>query len=375
MRASLRLFAILSATWLAVLPATAHEFVTTDTVVVLKSNGTFQIDMTVDVDALALGVSPATDSAEVAAALEALTAAELEGAVERAMETVQRRAFVRFDGQKQPFEVSFPDAGTEIAELSPWPTVLGTTARLTGVIPEEAREFSFRASRAFKNVHLTILDQIAASGTRHVLQPAEDSPAYRIGEAPVGDAPRRSSIAADFLVLGFEHILPLGLDHILFVLGLFLLSARLKPLLWQVTAFTIAHSATLALSMYDVVSLPSQLVETLIALSIVYVAVENLFLSELKPWRPALVFAFGLLHGLGFAGVLRELQLPRDEFVTALVSFNVGVELGQLAVVALAFLAVGWARDKPGYRRYVVIPASLAIAAVGLFWAVERALG
>jgi hypothetical protein len=132
--------------------------------------------------------------------------------------------------------------------------------------------------------------------------------------------PTRLEIAREYLWLGYTHILPKGLDHILFVLGLFLLSPRLKTMLLQVTAFTIAHSITLGLSIYGIVSLPSRIVEPLIALSIAYVAIENLWTRELKPWRLALVFMFGLLHGLGFAGVLRELGLPRDEFLTALVT-------------------------------------------------------
>ena len=138
--------------------------------------------------------------------------------------------------------------------------------------------------------------------------------------------PTRMEIVRQYLWLGYTHILPKGLDHILFVLGLFLLSPRLKTLLLQVTAFTIAHSITLGLSMYGIVSLPPRVVEPLIALSIAYVAIENLLTRELKPWRVALVFMFGLLHGLGFAGVLRELGLPRDEFLTALLTFNLGVE-------------------------------------------------
>ena len=170
--------------------------------------------------------------------------------------------------------------------------------------------------------------------------------------------------------------MPKGLDHILFVLGLFLLSVRLAPLLIQVTAFTVAHTLTLALSVYGVVSLPSSIVEPLIAASIVYVAVENILTPQLKPWRALVVFGFGLLHGLGFAGVLQEVGLPHGQFVPALVSFNVGVELGQLAVIALAYLAVGiWGRNRPWYRPRVVIPASATVAAVGLFWTVQRALG
>jgi hypothetical protein len=175
-----------------------------------------------------------------------------------------------------------------------------------------------------------------------------------------------------YLSLGFGHILPQGPDHVLFVLGQFLLSTRVRPLLWQVTAFTMAHSITLALSLYGLVRLPSIVVEPLIAMSIAFVAVENLITSELKPWRPFVVFGFGLVHGLGFAGVLTDMGLPRNQFATGLVTFNVGVELGQLAVIGLAFAAVGWLRRCAWYRRGVVFPASTAIAAVALFWTVQR---
>ena len=127
--------------------------------------------------------------------------------------------------------------------------------------------------------------------------------------------------------------------------GIFLLSARWRSILLQVSTFTIAHSITLGLTMYGVVSLPARVVEPMIALSIAYVAIENLVTSELKPWRLALVFSFGLLHGMGFAGVLRDLGLPRSQFLTALLTFNVGVEAGQLTVIALAFAAVAYWRS------------------------------
>ncbi|HUQ88321.1 MAG TPA: HupE/UreJ family protein [Vicinamibacterales bacterium] len=186
--------------------------------------------------------------------------------------------------------------------------------------------------------------------------------------------PARFEIVRQYLWLGYTHILPKGLDHILFVLGIFLLSPRIKTMLLQVTAFTIAHSITLGLSMYGIVSLPSRIVEPLIALSIAYVAIENLVTRELKPWRVALVFMFGLLHGLGFAGVLRELGLPRDEFLTALLTFNLGVEGGQLTIIAAAMVAVFPFMKKGWYRQRVVIPASLLIATVGLYWTVARLL-
>ena len=175
------------------------------------------------------------------------------------------------------------------------------------------------------------------------------------------------------LSLGFTHIVPYGLDHVLFVLGIFLLGKQPKQVLAQVTAFTVAHSLTLALSMFGVWSLPSRIVEPLIAVSIAYVAIENVLLSELRRWRVAVVFTFGLLHGLGFAGVLSELGLPRSQFLTALLSFNLGVEAGQLAVVAVAFLLLAWPwSQRVWYRSRIVVPASALIGCVALYWTIER---
>lgn len=180
-------------------------------------------------------------------------------------------------------------------------------------------------------------------------------------------------VFAEYIPVGFDHILPKGLDHILFVLGLFFLSTRLGPLLWQVTAFTAAHTVTLALGALGIVTIPGSIVEPIIAASIVYVAVENILSPKMHAWRPVVVFCFGLLHGLGFASVLGEFGLPAGQFIPALLGFNVGVELGQLTVIALAFLAVGlWFGKKPFYRPYIAVPASVVIALVGAYWFVER---
>lgn len=184
-----------------------------------------------------------------------------------------------------------------------------------------------------------------------------------------------TSRVGEYLALGYTHILPKGLDHILFVIGLFLLAARLRPVLIQVTTFTVAHSLTLGLALYGVVALPAAVVEPLIAFSIVYVAVENLRTDRLTPWRIALVFLFGLLHGLGFAGVLTGLALPRADIALGLVGFNLGVEAGQLTVIGLVALAVGAWRERPWYHARVVVPASLAIAAVGAYWTITRVAG
>jgi hypothetical protein len=178
-----------------------------------------------------------------------------------------------------------------------------------------------------------------------------------------------------YLKLGYNHILPLGLDHILFVLSLFLLSPKLKPVLWQATAFTVAHSVTLGLAMYHVINPPAHLIEPLIALSICYVSLENIFSPRLKTSRIAVVFLFGLIHGMGFAGALGKLGLPQDAYLLSLVMFNVGVELGQLTIILLAyFLLAKWFGDKPYYRKVIVIPISVLIAVIAGIWTVQRIL-
>lgn len=180
---------------------------------------------------------------------------------------------------------------------------------------------------------------------------------------------------AEYLVVGFEHILPLGLDHILFVIGLFLLSTALRPLIIQITAFTLAHTVTLALGALGYISIPGSIVEPLIALSITFVAIENIFADKLNKWRPFVIFGFGLLHGLGFAGVLSEFGFAPGQFVASLIAFNVGVEIGQLTVIAICFLAVGiWFGKLGWYRPGIVYPASLAIGGYSFAWFIERSL-
>jgi hypothetical protein len=175
-----------------------------------------------------------------------------------------------------------------------------------------------------------------------------------------------------YLRLGFRHIVPEGADHILFVLGLFFLGITWRKLLSQTTVFTVAHATTLFLSTYGIFSVPSRYVEPAIALSIAFIAIENVVKPKLGPGRLAIVFGFGLVHGLGFASSLSDIPFPKTDFIVALLGFNFGVDLGQLFVIALAFLAVGWFRNRPWFRRGIAIPCSLAIAAVGLFWGIQR---
>jgi hypothetical protein len=243
--------------------------------------------------------------------------------------------------------------------------------RLTARLPTLPQRLRFAQSLLRSRYALRV--ETAGEPVVVWLEPGELSAPVALAAAA---APPWWRTAGRYVALGFTHILPRGLDHVLFVLGIFLLGARLAPLLLQVTAFTVAHSLTLALAALGVVSLPAAVVEPLIALSIVYVALENVGGGDLRRSRLAVVFACGLLHGLGFAGVLQEVGLPRAQLGAALLGFNLGVELGQLAVIGLAFAAVAsWGRRHAWYRRRVVVPASLAIAGAGLFWTVQRIWG
>lgn len=176
-----------------------------------------------------------------------------------------------------------------------------------------------------------------------------------------------------YLVIGFEHIIPMGLDHILFILCVFFLNTDLKKILLQASMFTLAHSITLALAMYNVIQVPGAIVEPLIAASIVFLALENVFFTKVKAWRMLMIFLFGLIHGMGFAGALSEMGMPQYAFANALISFNIGVEIGQVFIIILMyFLVAKTISKKVWYRKVVLVPSSLIIATVAAFWTIER---
>lgn len=336
----------------------------------------YEIEVSANMEAVIAGVSPRhkdtneSPNAQSYNRLRELPPVLLEQKIREFLAKYFEGIEIRFDDKRvQPAlcALAVPEVGdTARARL--------TLLRLCGAIPAGARTFRWAYAANFGE---SIVRLPAVSGGDVValwLKHGEMSEAYILG---VGLAQKtRLEVTAQYTTLGFTHILPKGLDHILFVLGLFLLSVKWKPLLIQVTAFTAAHTITLGLSIYGVVALSPAIVEPLIAASIAYVAVENLITAELKPWRAFVVFGFGLLHGLGFAGVLQEIGLPRSEFLTALLTFNLGVELGQLSVIALAYLLIGlWWKTKVWYRARLVQPLSALIAAVGFYWTIERIVG
>ncbi|SFF79564.1 HupE / UreJ protein [Roseobacter denitrificans OCh 114] len=363
----------------------AHEVVPTIADMTLAENGTLLFDFRINIEAFLAGIDldavADTDEDSAAPDYDALRALPNSDIIARAQDII--------------------DAWNALPLLSAdgaTPLTLGTIT-----MPEDLDFELPRISQMQVSAQLppettsVIVNWPAGSGALVLRQQGVEAPytGYLDGgqsSAPIvlagGDAQSPSDAFMAYIPVGFDHILPKGLDHILFVLGLFFLSTRWGPLLWQVSAFTLAHTVTLALGALGWVNVPGSIVEPLIAASIVYVAVENLFQRGLSKWRPFIIFGFGLLHGLGFASVLGEFGLPESQFIPALIGFNVGVELGQLTVIALAALILfGCTRlarrsdlseiERPvgTYAvmfRAVSIPASLIIAIIGAYWCVER---
>lgn len=263
------------------------------------------------------------------------------------------------------------DVTAVIPEVGDIELARDTLITIKGKLPEDSYNIQFSWDKNLGDSALRVLFEDAEIYTAY-LQAGITSENILLENKQMQTS---SSVFSDYIGIGFSHILPKGLDHILFVIGLFLLSSQLRPLFWQITSFTVAHSITLALGIFGLVTVPASIVEPLIAASIIYIALENIYTNQLTKWRPIVIFLFGLLHGLGFASVLIDIGLSKEYFVSGLIGFNIGVELGQLAVILLCFLAVGlWFRKKSWYRQVVTIPASLIIAIIGVYWLLERSL-
>jgi hypothetical protein len=232
------------------------------------------------------------------------------------------------------------------------------------------RPFSFQWSKAYGDIVLR--GPGSENGFTQYLQAGIESSDITIGEQPEY---KFLKVFFEYIPVGFTHIIPKGLDHILFVVGIFFLSTKLSALFWQITFFTLAHSVTLAMASLGIVKISPSIVEPLIAASIVYVAVENFYSKTLNLRRSIIVFCFGLLHGLGFASVLVEFGLPVQQFVPALVGFNIGVELGQISIVLILFGLIGyWFNTKNWYRKLITLPISSVVGLIGLFWFFERVI-
>ena len=214
------------------------------------------------------------------------------------------------------------------------------------------------------------MDPLLCAQLAELDRPETSNGSYEFPEINLDRSPWETAML--YTILGIDHILPMGIDHLAFVLALILSSVAFRPLIIQISLFTLAHSVTLILGVMDILVLEGTWVEVAIAFSILFVAAENLFLKSLKSWRYMLVFCFGLLHGLGFAGALSELGVPQDHFISALVGFNLGVEIGQIGFALVVFLLLAKHIKKDWYHRKIVVPGSLLVAFLGAFWIIQR---
>jgi len=353
-------------------PVAAHEVRPTIVDVVLEEGGSLRLDLSANAEALLTGIGPEhedTDDAPEAARYDALRAedpATLEADIRDFAPRLIDGIDLSIGGEAVPLALG----AIEVPPVGDTGKARETTIRLTGEAPATGA-LDWRFDPAFGSSVLRLVRAGEDEPFDSLYVTEGDTATMQTG----ADAAPRGAwrTLVDYIPIGFDHIVPKGLDHILFVIGLFLLTTRLGPLLWQVTTFTLAHSVTLALAALGLVTVSPAIVEPLIAASIVFIAVENMMTDRLHKWRLLTVFVFGLLHGLGFAGVLAEFGLPADQFVAGLVGFNIGVEVGQLAVIAACYLLVGfWFADKPWYRKAVVFPASAVIALIAAYWFFER---
>ena len=364
--------------WPLAQSADAHQLRPAIVNLEFTQNGWVKVHIQTNIESLIAGIDSSHDDTddspqtELYNQLRALSSEQLTREFKLLEESIISQLNLAFDGVKSDLSLvrlDIPDIGNlDKSRLSD----LHLLAFIPNPSDSDKPEVTWQYPKKFgNNVAHFYYDQTPQEKTSHWLTDGVMSPPFELNAAYT---PKPfTQVATEYTVLGFEHIVPKGIDHILFVLGLFLLSVKLRPLLLQVTAFTLAHSITLGLTIYGVISLPPSIVEPLIALSIVAVGIENIFVKTVKIRRIVVVFLFGLLHGMGFAGVLSQLGLPESDFATALVFFNVGVEAGQLFVIAVTFSCVFWLlKNQQLYRQWVVIPVSALISLIGIIWTYER---
>ncbi len=298
--------------------------------------------------------------------------------IETAEHTLRKLLALKYNGKTLKWKISFPDFEKQPLVL---PEETGGWALMNAVIEVDKQPGPGQLD-VFWNDNLNselILDTSVGDtfGTLSVFTGMSntllkvDASKKTPAESSSSTLPTKQSQAESWIISGFRHVIPLGLDHILFILGLFLLAPRWKPLLGQSLLFTIAHSITLSLAILGIIHLPAQWIEVMIAASIAWIGIENLFTKKLKPSRLYLVFGFGLLHGMGFAEVLREKLdgISGKDLTLPLVSFNFGVELAQLSLLICAFLILIPLRK---WTPQIQKIGSVFIALAGLFWIYKR---
>ena len=354
-------------------------------------NGSSQVE--VEIDPRAFAEDPEAEPFLTVPALQELNMSDRQNLLDQAFELLESSLQIRMNEQKW-YLPNFAYEFDETVNKDENNQTIVKIRAFTSVERESNASYQIR-SKETAPLDLIFTNQINGIPHRrvNVLFPGEESFALPLpalvnqtqsteklsGDSlnpPVkSDSHHSLSTLLSFARQGFLHVLPLGVDHILFVLGIFLLSRKWKPLLYQVSAFTLAHTLTLGMATVGWVSVPSSIVEPIIAGSIAIVALENIFFPKYHARRLIIVFLFGLIHGLGFAGALSDLSLDPTVLITSLIGFNLGVEGGQLAVILLAFIGVYRFKDEQKYRWGIVIPVSLIIAGLGVYWMIERIIG
>ncbi len=336
------------------------------------ANGTSFIS--IEIDPRAFSDNPEKEPFLTSKAHEKMQAQEQERLLHRARRLVEDSLLVRLNHE----DWSLPDFTYDFLTLEKKDGAEEPIVFLQARAELQREENSTYQIMAKETAPLDLIFANRINGVPHrrvnVLFPGEESfplplPSLKSSSEDAGGS---WSTFASFFRQGFLHVLPLGVDHVLFVIGLFLMSRKWNLLIYQVSAFTVAHTLTLGMATMGWVSVPSGIVEPIIAASIAFVALENVFLPKYHPRRLLLVFFFGLIHGLGFAGALGELNLNPSILLFSLIGFNLGVEGGQLTVVLLSLVGVFPFRNQETYRSTVVIPLSLLIAGIGIFWTIER---
>lgn len=182
-----------------------------------------------------------------------------------------------------------------------------------------------------------------------------------------------TEVIQQYLLLGFTHVIPLGFDHILFVISVFFLNSNIKSVIIQCSVFTLAHSLSLGISTAGYIVPDTRIIEPLIAFSILIISIENILHSKISSYRLLIIFVFGLIHGMGFASALKEVGIPQNNFFSALLSFNIGVEVGQISVILLTYFLVSkWFSKETWYKERIVFPISSLIGCIALYWTIER---
>ena len=364
-------FTLVKVSLISISSLSSHELIPNIVNIEIKENS-IDLSFTTNLEAYITGIDFSTvdntdehDDSAYYKKLRSLKKAELNAIFVKSWEDFKSSFFIYDEDGKTLNEFIFTSVETEDVdnlEISRLSTVHFF------VYTEKMERFSFQALKKHGDI---ILRQVGVkNGMTQYLTPGEKS---ALISAKSGPQTTWNSTLVDYISVGFTHIIPKGLDHILFVLGLLFLTLKIYPLVFQISIFTLAHTITLGLSSIGIVNLPLEIIEPLIALSITYIAAENIFKARLTKYRSVTIFAFGLLHGLGFASALANFGLPVDYFLWALIGFNIGVELGQLTLLFVGYIVLAFTvKTSALYRTYITIPGSLFVGLFGLWWFFER---